>query len=103
MVKKKKKSASNAGNPGLIPQLRRSPGKGNDYPLQYSCLENSRDRTAWAGYNPWVTKNQMQLSNYDTHIHTHNTHTIFISCSIVRMFALKFFSDNLCHVGVGIC
>ena len=50
-----------------------------------------------------VTKNQMQLSNYHTHTHTHNAHTIFISCSIVRMFALKFLSDNLCHVGVGIC
>ena len=25
----------------------RSPGEGNDYPLQYSCLENSMDREAW--------------------------------------------------------
>ena len=31
---------------GLIPELERSPGEGNGYPLQYSCLENSMDRGA---------------------------------------------------------
>ena len=36
-----KESACNAGDPGLIPGLGRSPGKGNGYPLQYSGLENS--------------------------------------------------------------
>ena len=34
-------SAYNAGDPGLIPETGRSPGEGNGYPLQYSCLENS--------------------------------------------------------------
>ena len=28
---------------GLIPELGRSPGVGNGNPLQYSCLENSKD------------------------------------------------------------
>ena len=36
-----KASAYNAGNLGSIPGLRRSPGEGNGYPLQYSGLENS--------------------------------------------------------------
>ena len=31
-----KKSACNAGDPGLIPGSRRSPGEGIGYPLQYS-------------------------------------------------------------------
>ena len=31
---------------GLIPELGRSPGEGNGYPLQYSCLENPMDRVA---------------------------------------------------------
>ena len=31
-----KESACNAGNPGLIPRLGRSPGEGIGYPLQYS-------------------------------------------------------------------
>ena len=35
-----KESACNAGDPGSIPRLGRSPGDGNDNPLQYSCLEN---------------------------------------------------------------
>ena len=35
--------ACSAGDLGLIPGLGRSPGEGNGYPLQYSCLENSMD------------------------------------------------------------
>ena len=34
-------------NTGLIPELGRSPGGGPGNPLQYSCLENSKDRRAW--------------------------------------------------------
>ena len=41
---------ANAGDPSLIPGLGRSPGEVNDYPLQYSCLENPMDRGAW-----WAT------------------------------------------------
>ena len=36
-----KESACNAGDLDSIPGLGRSPGEGNDYPLQYSGLENS--------------------------------------------------------------
>ena len=42
-----KEPACNAGDPGLIPGLGRSPGEGNENPLQYSCLENPMDRGAW--------------------------------------------------------
>ena len=58
-----RESACSAENPGLIPGLERSPGEGNGYPLQYSCLENSMDRGASGaivhglqrvGYN-WMT------------------------------------------------
>ena len=35
-----KASAWNAGEPGSIPGLGRSPGEGNGNSLQYSCLEN---------------------------------------------------------------
>ena len=45
-----KEFACNAGDPGLIPQLGTSPGKGHGNPLQYPCLENSMDRGAW-----WAT------------------------------------------------
>ena len=44
-----KESGCNAGDSGSIPGLGRSPGEGNGYQLQYSCLENSMDRVAlWA-------------------------------------------------------
>ena len=42
-----KASASNAGDPGSISGLGRSPGEGNGNPLQYSCLENPMDGGAW--------------------------------------------------------
>ena len=45
-----KESACNAGDTGdvgSIPGLGRSLGRGNDNPLQYSCLENPMDRGAW--------------------------------------------------------
>ena len=42
-----KASASNAGDPGLIPESGRSPGEGNGNPLQCSWLENSMDGEAW--------------------------------------------------------
>ena len=46
-----KVSAFMAGDWGSIPALGRSPGGGNDNPLQYSCLKNSMDRRAW-----WATQ-----------------------------------------------
>ena len=42
-----KESAYNAGDLGLILGLGRSPGEGNDNPLQYSCLGNPMDIGAW--------------------------------------------------------
>ena len=42
-----KASASNAGDPGLIPRLGISPGEGNGNPPQYSCLENPMVGRAW--------------------------------------------------------
>ena len=38
-----KESTRNAGDLGSIPGLRRSPGEGKGYPLQYSGLEKSMD------------------------------------------------------------
>ena len=55
-----KESACNAGDLGLIPGSERSPGEGNGYPLQYSCLENAMDRRAlwamWGGKESDTTK-----------------------------------------------
>ena len=56
-----KESACQAGDPGSIPELGRSPGKVNGYPLQYSCLENPKDRGAWQATVHRVMKSQTQL------------------------------------------
>ena len=59
-----KESTYNAGDPGLIPRLRRFPGERNGFLLQYSCLENSTDREAkWATVHG-VAKSQTRLSNF---------------------------------------
>ena len=50
MVKNPPVKAGDAGNVGLIPGWRRSPGVGNGNLLKYPCLENSMDRGAW-----WAT------------------------------------------------
>ena len=54
-----KEFACNAGDLGLIPGSRRSPGEGNGNPLQYSCLENPRDRQAWWATAHVVTESDM--------------------------------------------
>ena len=57
-----KESACNAGDPGLIPALGRSPGEGNGNLLQYSYLEKPMDGGAWQATDYGVTKSQSLLS-----------------------------------------
>ena len=59
-----KESSCNVGNLGLIPGLKRSPGEGNGYALQYSSLKDSMDRGAWQSMVHRVAKSQTRLSNY---------------------------------------
>ena len=49
-----KESACNAGDPGSIPWLGRSPGEGKGYLLQYSGLENSMDCIVHGAANSWT-------------------------------------------------
>ena len=56
-------NAGDAGDLGLIPGSRRSPGEGNGNPLQYSCLEKSHGQRNPVGYSPWGHKNWTQLGN----------------------------------------
>ena len=46
-------SACNAGDLGSVFGLGRSPGEGNGYPLQYSCLETSHGQRSLAYYSLW--------------------------------------------------
>jgi len=51
-----KESDYNSGDLDSILGSGRSPGEGNGYPLQYSCLENYMERRNLAGYSPWNRK-----------------------------------------------
>ena len=59
-----KASVYNAGDPGSIPELGRSPGEGNGNPLQDYCLENPMDRGAWQATVHGVTKSRTRLSDF---------------------------------------
>ena len=47
----------------LIPGLGRSPGEGNDNPVQCSCLENPMDGGTWQATVHGVTKSQTRLTS----------------------------------------
>ena len=78
-----KESASNAGDPGSIPGLGRSPGEGNGNPFQCSCLENPTDRGAWRAIVHGVAESQIQLKQLSTHTHTFIYGHESESCSVV--------------------
>ena len=58
-----KETACNVGDLGWISQSGRSPGEGNGYSLQYSCLENSTDRGEWRATIRGITKSQTWQSD----------------------------------------
>ena len=47
VVKNPPANAGDVRNSSSIPGSGRSPGRGHDNPLQYSCLGNLMDRGAW--------------------------------------------------------
>ena len=57
-----KESTCSAGDLGLIPGFRRSPGEGKGYPLQYSGLENSMGCIVHG-----VAKSRTGLSDFHFH------------------------------------
>ena len=58
MAQKVKNRPANAGDLDSIPRSGRSPGEGNGYPLQYSCLENPMDTAAWQAMVHGVAKSR---------------------------------------------
>ena len=76
-----KESACNEGDRGSIPGSGRSPGEGNDYPLQYSCLENSMDREAWKATVRGDAKSWTLLNDQHFHFHKHNILELNLHCT----------------------
>ena len=71
-----KVSVYNVGDPGSSPGLGRSPGEGNDNPLQYYCLENPMDRGAWKATVYGVAKSRTQLSDFTFTFSFYATHEV---------------------------
>ena len=58
VVKNPPANAGDLKDAGSIPGLGRSPGGGRGNPLQYSCLENPKDRGAWQATVHRVARSQ---------------------------------------------
>ena len=70
-----KESASNAGDPGSIPEWGRSPGEENGFPLQYYYLENSMDGGVWrVTVHGLQSRTRVTNTHPPTYTHTHTCH-----------------------------
>ena len=77
-----KASACNVGDLGSIPGSGRSPGEGNDNPLQYSCLENPMDGGAWWATVHGVAKSRTRLGDFTHSLTQMYTNTL---CDLQRL------------------
>ena len=67
MVKNPSASSEDIRGVILIPRFRKSPGEGNEHPLQYFCLENPMDRAAWQATAHGVARSQTWLKWLSKH------------------------------------
>ena len=74
-VKNPPANAGDAGDAGLIPGLGRSPGGGNENPLQYSCQDNPMDRGVW-----WATVYRVE--------ELHRTEQLSVHTCIVNIYCI---------------
>ena len=105
-----KVSAYNAGDPGSIPGLGRSPGEGNDNPLQYSGLENSMDcivhgvAKSWTGLSDFhfrfperIDADCLRKETNGSTGKTESKETVFLPfpCTLGARVELLFWLDSL--------
>ena len=65
VVKKVPANVGDTRDVGSIPGLGRYPEEGNGNLIQYSCLENSKDRGDWQATVQGVAKSQTRLNTED--------------------------------------
>ena len=71
-----KESACNAGDLGLIPGLRRSPGEGKGCPLEYSGLENSMGYTVHGVAKSWTWLSDLHFACFLTNLYAGKEATV---------------------------
>ena len=84
MIKNPSANTGDLRDTSSIPELGRSPGIGNDNPLQYSSLENSMDRGARQTTVHGVTESDMT----EVTCHMHTLMSIMLE-SMVSLYLLK--------------
>ena len=89
-----KECACNGGDLGSIPGSGRSPGEGNGYPLQYSCLEIPMDRGPWQATVHGVTKRHDWVTNSST-----NTRCMCVHVCVWNLVCMC----NIGSLSPGIC
>ena len=90
----------------MIPGLGGSAGEGNDNPLHYSCLENSKERgVCWATVHRFA-KSCTWLSDQHFHfllfmyIHSHVCVYVYIYTHIHMYIYIQSFKNILFHYGL---
>ena len=78
-----------AGDMGLIPESGRSPGEGNDNPLQYSCLGNPMDRGAWWATVHGVTKESDTTQQLNSNNNKYSQ-SLYMNLYIERIYIIEF-------------
>ena len=87
---------ANAGdvNVSSIPGLGRTPGEEHCNPLQYSCLENPRDRGAWQAMVYRAAKSWTQLKRLSTAREILNALNMRNGSTLSYTFAKSFFLNH---------
>ena len=85
-------SACSAGHLSSILGSGSSPGEGNGYPLQYSCLENPRDRGAW-----WATVHEVARVEHNWVTTTVTFHLIVLCIYVFSDSSVA--KESACNAG----
>ena len=85
VVKNPPANAGDTEDNSAIPGLRRSPGRRNGNPLQYSCLENPMDRGVWWAAVHGVAKSQTWLSMHAPWLY----HVSYHFCTCLTFYPVK--------------
>ena len=86
VVKNLPANVGDARDLGSIPGLGRSPAGGNGNPLQYSCLENSKERGTWQGVIQGAAKSRIQWSTHTEQTTTRGKEYQEVSSIQARIF-----------------
>ena len=83
MVKNLLANADDVRDMSSVPESGRSPGRENDNPLQYSCLESPIHRGAWWTTVHGVAKSGTRLKQLSTAHQSHDRLFVFLTMNCI--------------------